>query len=277
MIEEIDDPEKPLTIEEYESKDVTKWITYGTLAVFGLALLAFIIGVVLTFAFNNMPFPYRALNVRADHTNVWIHEIFTDSGVWEVPKVIDSDFQTELYMSGGGGGGCTSSNSFAGGGGNSGVSVVKFPVLIHKKDICSITIGNGGIQNENGGDTSFRCTSKSTGQTTVSISVSGGRSGCTPLGIPLGSTLSYPYVAEAFGARPINGTLAQGIIFGGIGGLGESGGAGSIFGNGAKSYDIDATNYGSGGSGSVANGLNAGKGANGAVKLLWPMKIKSNL
>jgi hypothetical protein len=154
---------------------------------------------------------------------------------------------------------------------------VAFPVLIHKKDVCAITVGPGGATNNDGGQTVLTCTSENTGRTTLSLVVAGGRSGCTPLGTPLGSTLTYPYSAEAFGARPLNGTLAQSVIYGGLGGTGASGGAGSIFGDGASGNSLGATSYGAGGSGAGVGILNAGAGGPGVVKILWPMKIKDNV
>ncbi len=194
--------------------------------------------------------------------------------------------RAHLTITGGGGGGCAG-GLFVGGGGNSGASGVRIPIVIHNADMCQITIGGGGNPSSDGGPTYFICYPPTGTTPSVNFTFPGGRSGCfnntdaTRNGVD-----GFPFISERFGARVGVTPVAENNIYGGLGGDGAGGGAGSVFdnGNGGNTGDPDlsgqaAQSYGAGGGGGGASttggATTGGVGGNGFVQINYYVAVQS--
>jgi len=242
------------------------WIAV-TLSLYVLGAL-FIIGTILLAV---------ALHDGSDFNTVperVVHEIEENTS-WDVPDNIDDDGRIFLTMTGGGGGGCNGGSTIAGGGGNSGVSVVNYPIILKDGFKCKIMVGYGGDLNHDGSKSEINCFDDN-GVLVFYIKAEGGRSGCE-LNHEYnrrGTSNIYPNTKELFGARPINSTFAESHPYGGIGGPGLSGGAGSVFGHGADAMteDFHRPAHGAGGYGGSSNFGHPGKGGNGKIVFVYHTK-----
>lgn len=188
---------------------------------------------------------------------------------WFIPDNIDDGGRVFITATGAGGGGCHGGMAIAGGGGNSGVSIVNYPLILDRHYKCIFTMGNGGDYNMEGSSTLIYCFDKD-GIKQVDLRLEGGKSGCDNSGIHRGSNI-YPWVHELFGARPSIPTVAEDNPYGGVGGLGNNGGAGSMFGTGGMSEnhtpdgEVHYAAAGAGGHGGTSNFGLPGKGGDGKI------------
>lgn len=212
--------------------------------------------------------------VKSDRSYVSVG--FEKSSKWQPPKFLDADGRMQIYMTGAGGGGCTGGSTMLGGGGSSGVSVANYNAIIRSEWTCNIIIGEGGQANSDGTSTKVECLDEDE-EVQFSLELEGGRSGCLtlPASDRRGPENQTFYVQELFGARQgltTNTTFtAEDNIYGGKGGRGLNGGAGSVFGTGGssiKTFSVDAEEnpyFGGGGFGGQAGFGLGGQGGNGKV------------
>lgn len=261
-------------------------LTHIAFIVFAVSFFIIIVLVIiLVGALYDTPSVYKNFIFAINHGGTILTSLtFTKNQIYTIPNITGGYGRAFLSITGAGGGGCSGNYTSTGGGGNSGASAVWIPILIHNADVCMITIGNGGDTNMDGSYTEFKCIPSTGGNPTVFFRLDGGRSGCTPNGTHLGDN-SYPFIEEKFGSRPLDSTYAESNIYGGIGGNGLGGGAGSLFGNGGNPGDINkigqnAPGYGAGGGGggiSSVNGnsYNGGNGGNGFVQFNYFVDIQN--
>lgn len=226
------------------------------------AVLLLVLGIVFAIVFNGDTSVYKVFNDVRDIAFLPVSVVLTESGIWEVPDNVARGGRVLMTISGGGGGGCTGTVMVVGGGGNAGASTVERPAILPGNGTCLITIGAGGNANADGGTTTIQCVDENGAATSVDYTYLGGRSGCVPFNATdpdrRGSNL-YPDVAERIGGRPAFGFLPENHPYGGTGGLGSGGGAGSVFGNGGDTGSPTMA-----GSAAVGHGAGGGGGGTGA-------------
>jgi hypothetical protein len=261
----------------YAIGESLKYAFFGFIGAAVAAVVLLIIMLVIGSAFENTPSPYKnfqkAISMGA---TVEVNVLFGYSQRYLVPNITGNLGRAYITITGGGGGGCAG-GVYAGGGGNSGASGVRVPIVIHNADICQVTIGGGGNPNTDGALTSFVCYPSTGSIATVNFTFLGGRSGCfNNTDAVRNGDNNYPFIAELFGARPNVNPVAESNMYGGIGGVGVGGGAGSIFGNGGNTGALDtnghkAIGYGAGGGGGGAlsggGSTTGGVGGSGFVQL----------
>lgn len=175
---------------------------------------------------------------------------FNSNGTFEVITDVDVEY---LVVAGGGGGGSPSTNSGTGGGGAGGLltNVGSSPLSL-TADTYTITVGDGGLQNTNGGDSSLDTLFTATG---------GGRGGYG------GTTLLRTGGNGASGGGG-SGTFASGVFIGGTGIVGQGFDGGDSQ-NSSSSADVQvggggggASEVGGDASGAPSTGI-AGDGGDG--------------
>jgi hypothetical protein len=269
----------------YSVENVQKYAFIVFVIVSVGAILALILSIVLVAITSDAPATFKnfqkALSMGG---TIEVNVMFSFSQRYLVPNITGNMGRAYITITGGGGGGCSGS-TLVGGGGNSGASGVRVPIVIHNADICQITIGGGGNPSSDGGSTRFVCYPPSGSIPTVDFTLLGGRSGCfNNTGATRNGDDSFPFISERFGARPDAINVAEPNIYGGIGGTGDGGGAGSVFGNGGNTGLSDtkgqnAPSYGAGGGGggaSTTSGTNSGGiGGSGFVQLNFYVNVES--
>lgn len=270
---------------EYSLRDIQKYAFIAFVILSVGAILAIILSIVLVAITSDAPATFKnfqkALSMGG---TIEVNVLFSHNQRYLVPNITGNLGRAYITITGGGGGGC-SGGTLVGGGGNSGASGVRVPIVIHNADICQITIGGGGNPNSDGGPTHFTCFPSTGSIPTVDFTFPGGRSGCfNNTGATRNGNDTFPFISERFGARVDAVDVAEPNIYGGIGGLGAGGGAGSIFGNGGNtgalnSNGIAAPSAGAGGGGggaSTSGGTTSGGiGGNGFVQLNFYVAVEN--
>lgn len=204
-------------------------------------------------------------------------KIIKNDQTWYIPDDIDDGGRSFITMTGGGGGGCNGGATISGGGGNSGVSIVNYPVLLKKGYKCRFDLGVGGDFNQDGTSTFVQCFDGD-GIIKFEMTLEGGRNGCGYLPSEHRGSNIYPFTHELFGANNMNNTIAQNHPYGGRGGLGNSGGAGSVFGNGGTNEeftpddDDDEPARGAGGYGGLSGFGSPSRGGHGKIFIMYYTK-----
>jgi len=172
-------------------------------------------------------------------------EVFTADGTFTVPAKVTS---VKVTVVGGGGGGRSESNPGSqGGGGAGGATIEVITGLVPAADI-TVTVGDGGAVNTDGGDSSFGGYSSATGGA-KGASFSGGAGG-------VGSGGDINFTGQSGGEGFTN---AGGAAFGGNSLMGFGG-------RESTGTQKNAVNYGGGGAGSHDNTASyAGTGSGGIV------------
>lgn len=269
----------------YSIENIQKYAFIAFVIVSVGAILALILSIVLVAITNDAPATFKNFQKAISMGGtIEVNVLFSYNQRYLVPNITGNLGRAYITITGGGGGGC-SGGTLVGGGGNSGASGVRIPIVIHNADICQITIGGGGNPNSDGGSTRFVCYPSTGSIPTVDYTFLGGRSGCfNNTGTTRNGDDSFPFISERFGARPDAINVAESNIYGGIGGTGDGGGAGSVFGNGGNtgilnSNGQNAPSYGAGGGGGGASTSPAttsgGIGGNGFVQLNFYVAVEN--
>lgn len=248
-----------------------------------LAILVLGVLIVVAAYVNNPDSITATLKRVKDDAIIQVLEEFDESETWKVPDWITNDGRALVTMSGGGGGGCSGGAVHYGGGGNSGVSTVRYPVSLAKRDFCRIVIGSGGASNVDGAETTLVCTADDAKEH-VNLAAQGGRSGCTFFNGTQprrGESKSYPFVAERIGGKPVSGYAAEAHPYGGAPGDASGGGAGSVFGDGGDGatkpleQGESPDSHGAGGGGGGQTGGIGGSGKSGKVVIVYYAQVKN--
>lgn len=254
---------------EMGGKYISKW-SLGILLGFIIFSMLFIIGCIIVRVLMRDEGSYYKSPERKT-------KFIEKDETWYIPDNIDDNGRVFLTMTGAGGGGCNGGATISGGGGNSGVSIVNYPIILDKKYKCRFSMGMGGDMNQEGSPSEIYCFDRN-GILQINMQLQGGRSGCGPLPSDRRGSNIYPYTHELFGARTENGTLAQSHPYGGIGGKGNNGGAGSVFGSGGtnKEYTVDDDDdypaHGAGGFGGLSGFGAPSRGGNGKAFIMYYTK-----
>jgi hypothetical protein len=214
-------------------------------------------------------------------------QTYTTSGTWVCPQGVTS-VRVEAWGGGAGGASTPNSNNSNGGGGGGGAYSIRNSITVVPGTSYNFTIGNGGGQDANGGNTTatingvvITAAGGSTGASSTTVNAAGGAGGTVAASV--GDT-RYAGGNGANGAyRPGGnntgngggGGSGAGTLGAGNNGAGTTGGTlranfGGQGGNGGANADgsnasTAAGNYGGGGGGAGHKNNNAGLGARGAM------------
>jgi hypothetical protein len=215
---------------------------------------------------------------RGSYNGRWNILTFTSSTIWKVPSHVTS---LEVFAVGGGGG-AAATETYGGdpGNGGNGGQVVCMSVFVSPGDSLAITIGAGGDEFTNGGDTSLGSLVTAKGghygrisilpQPVVNGSAVGGHGGNIGAAGADGTENLFGPAGKKYGAGGGGGrNVSEYTVLPSAGGTTGGGKGGGGTNNSPANNGGDATFYGGGGGGGAAcSGTDYGKGGKGSQGIL---------
>jgi hypothetical protein len=160
---------------------------------------------------------------------------FTSSGTWTVPSNV---YKAKITLIGGGGGGSTGGAPYPSGGGGAGGALIKV-TPVTPGQVLTITIGNGGAINSNGGASTVTGTG-------ISLTANGGGGGASSSSANPG----FPGVGGTASGGDLNYSGSNGAYSGGLySAVGGFGGSAALIGRIAGGGIDGGANTGGGGGG----------------------------